>query len=82
MGIGEIIGLIVTGLIVGALGRFVIPGRNPMGMLMTIGVGIVSALVAGWLVGGGVIGFVVAIVVAAVLVVLVGRLAGGRRTHA
>ena len=82
MGIGEIIGLIVTGLIVGALGRFVIPGRNPMGMLMTIGVGIVSALVAGWLVGGGVIGFVVAIVVAAVLVVLAGRLAGGRRTHA
>lgn len=78
MGIGEIIGLIVVGAIVGLLGRLVIPGKNPMGLLLTIGVGIVAALIAGSLVGGGVVGFVVAVVVAAVLVLLVGKLMGSR----
>ena len=83
MGIGEIIGLVIVGLIVGALGRLVIPGKNPMGILLTIGVGIVSALIAGWLVGGGVLGFIVAIVVAALLVLLVGKLVGNSsRTRA
>ena len=49
--IAYIISLIVTGLIVGALARLVVPGPNPMSILATIGVGIVGALVgAGWLI--------------------------------
>lgn len=67
--ISTIIGLIITGLIIGALGRLVIPGRNPMGMPVTIAVGIVAALVAGLIaraIGlGSVLQFIIAIVLAA-----------------
>lgn len=70
--IGLIIGFIITGLIVGALGRLVVPGRNPIGIGMTIVLGIVGAIVGGvvaHLIGlGAVLTFVVAVVVAAVLV--------------
>ena len=77
MGIGEIIGLIVLGLIIGALGRLVNPGRDPMGILATLAIGVASALLVGWLVGGGIIGFILAVIVAAVLVTVFSRLAGG-----
>jgi uncharacterized membrane protein YeaQ/YmgE (transglycosylase-associated protein family) len=76
--IGEIIGLIIVGLIVGALGRLIHPGPDPMGVLMTIAIGIGSALLVGWLVGGGILGFILAIVVAAILVALVSRMYGPR----
>jgi uncharacterized membrane protein YeaQ/YmgE (transglycosylase-associated protein family) len=76
MGIGEIIGLIVVGLIIGALGRLFHPGRDPIGVLMTIAIGIGSALLVGWLVGGGILGFILAVIVAVVLVALVSRIAG------
>jgi uncharacterized membrane protein YeaQ/YmgE (transglycosylase-associated protein family) len=76
MSIGEIIGLIVVGLIIGALGRLFHPGRDPIGVLMTIAIGIGSALLVGWLVGGGILGFILAVIVAVVLVALVSRIAG------
>jgi uncharacterized membrane protein YeaQ/YmgE (transglycosylase-associated protein family) len=78
MGIGEIIGLIIVGLIVGALGRLINPGPDPIGILMTIVIGIASALLVGWLVGGGILGFILAVIVAAVLVTLVSRMWGPR----
>jgi uncharacterized membrane protein YeaQ/YmgE (transglycosylase-associated protein family) len=78
MGIGEIIGLIIIGLVVGALGRLINPGPDPMGILMTIVIGVASALLVGWLVGGGILGFILAVVVAAVLVSLTARLFGPR----
>ena len=78
MGIGEIIGLIIIGLIVGALGRLIHPGSDPIGLLMTIAIGIASALLVGWLVGGGILGFILAVVVAAILVALVARISGPR----
>jgi uncharacterized membrane protein YeaQ/YmgE (transglycosylase-associated protein family) len=79
--IGYIIGLIVVGLIVGALGRLLHPGRDPMGILMTIGIGIVSLLIAG-LIFGGVLGFIVGVVVAVVLVALTARFTGTRGGYA
>ena len=82
MGIGEIIGLIVVGLIIGALGRLINPGPDPMGILMTIAIGVASALIVGWLVGGGILGFILAVVVAAILVTVVARFVGPRRTTA
>jgi uncharacterized membrane protein YeaQ/YmgE (transglycosylase-associated protein family) len=82
MGIGEIIGLIVIGLIVGALGRLFHPGVDPMGFLMTLAIGIGSALLVGWLVGGGIIGFVLAVIVAVVLVAIWSRTLGARRNAA
>lgn len=39
--------ILLSGLVVGALGRLVIPGPNPMGILGTIGVGIGGALLGG-----------------------------------
>lgn len=82
MGIGEIIGLIIAGLIVGALGRLINPGPDPMGILMTIGIGIASTLLVFWLIGGGILGWILAIVVAAILVSVVARFVGPRRTTA
>jgi uncharacterized membrane protein YeaQ/YmgE (transglycosylase-associated protein family) len=82
MGIGEIIGLIILGLIVGALGRLINPGPDPMGILMTIVIGIGSALLVGWLVGGGILGFILAVIVAAILVTVFARVVGPRRTTA
>lgn len=74
---GYIIGLIIAGAIVGALGRLFHPGRDPMGILLTIGIGIASLLIAG-LIFHGVLGFIVGVIVAVVLVALVGRMFAGR----
>ena len=78
MGIGELIGLIIVGLIVGALGRLVNPGRDPMGLLLTMAIGVASVLLVYWLIVDGVLGFIIAIIVAAVLVTVVSRFWGGR----
>jgi uncharacterized membrane protein YeaQ/YmgE (transglycosylase-associated protein family) len=45
----SIIGWIIFGLIVGALAKLVMPGRDPGGILVTIVLGIVGALLGGWL---------------------------------
>ena len=45
MSIQTILGAIVIGAIIGALGRLVLPGRQPIGWLLTIIVGIVAALI-------------------------------------
>ena len=45
--LGVIISIIISGLIVGALGRLAIPGPNPMSIPMTILVGIGGALIGG-----------------------------------
>jgi uncharacterized membrane protein YeaQ/YmgE (transglycosylase-associated protein family) len=68
----EIIGLIILGLIVGALGRLLNPGPDPMGWIVTIAIGVASVLIVGLLIGG-VLGFILAVIVAAVLVTLVQR---------
>ncbi|MGY3340700.1 putative membrane protein YeaQ/YmgE (transglycosylase-associated protein family) [Streptomyces filamentosus] len=45
MEISGIIGAIVIGIVIGTLGRLVLPGRQRIGVLWTIAVGIVAALV-------------------------------------
>jgi uncharacterized membrane protein YeaQ/YmgE (transglycosylase-associated protein family) len=45
----SILGWIILGLIVGALAKLVMPGRDPGGILVTIVLGIVGALLGGWL---------------------------------
>jgi uncharacterized membrane protein YeaQ/YmgE (transglycosylase-associated protein family) len=47
--IGLIIGLVVVGLIAGAIARLLIPGRQDIGILMTIVLGIVGSFVGGFL---------------------------------
>lgn len=48
MGIGYIIGLIIFGLIAGALGRLIVPGRQRMSILVTILVGIAGSFLGGF----------------------------------
>ena len=47
MFIGNLIGWIIAGLIVGAFARLLVPGRQSIGIAMTIVLGIVGALVGG-----------------------------------
>jgi uncharacterized membrane protein YeaQ/YmgE (transglycosylase-associated protein family) len=47
IGIGDIIGWLVFGLIVGALARLIMPGRDPMGCFMTALLGIGGSILGG-----------------------------------
>jgi uncharacterized membrane protein YeaQ/YmgE (transglycosylase-associated protein family) len=44
-----VIGWIVFGLIIGALAKLVMPGRDPGGIIVTMLIGIAGALLGGWL---------------------------------
>jgi uncharacterized membrane protein YeaQ/YmgE (transglycosylase-associated protein family) len=47
--VGFIIGLIILGLIAGALARLLVPGSDPMGVGATIVLGIIGSFVGGFL---------------------------------
>lgn len=65
--------LIVIGLVVGALGRLLHPGPDPIGIALTALIGMVSLLIAGLLLPAAIgwFGYIVAILIAAALVTLV-----------
>ena len=44
-----ILGLLIIGLIAGALARFLVPGRDPMGIGATIALGILGSFLGGFL---------------------------------
>jgi uncharacterized membrane protein YeaQ/YmgE (transglycosylase-associated protein family) len=76
-----ILSTIVVGLIVGALARFLLPGDQKMGWIMTCLLGIGGSLLAGfvgqglgWYRAGEGAGFIGSIVGAIVLLVVVGKL--------
>ena len=51
----HILGWIIAGLVVGAIARLLIPGRQDMGLAMTMVLGILGALIGGgisWLIWG------------------------------
>lgn len=61
----------IVGLIVGALGRLIVPGHNPIGFLPTIACGLAGALVGGAIgraVGGRLVTILIEIGVAAAAV--------------
>ena len=47
--IGHVIGWMVAGLVVGAIARLLVPGRQNMSLVMTMVLGIVGALVGGFI---------------------------------
>jgi uncharacterized membrane protein YeaQ/YmgE (transglycosylase-associated protein family) len=49
--IGSILGYILIGLIVGLLARLLVPGRDSIGLLGTLVLGVVGAVLGGWLAG-------------------------------
>ena len=44
-----VLGWMLFGLIVGALAKLVMPGRDPGGIIVTMLIGIIGALIGGWL---------------------------------
>jgi uncharacterized membrane protein YeaQ/YmgE (transglycosylase-associated protein family) len=82
-----ILGWIIFGLIVGALAKLVMPGRDGGGIIVTTLLGIVGAVIGGWLgraMGmygpGEAAGFFMAFLGAVVLLVIY-RMVTGRRTR-
>jgi uncharacterized membrane protein YeaQ/YmgE (transglycosylase-associated protein family) len=84
----DILGLIVVGLIIGALARLLKPGRQKMSILMTMVLGVIGALIGGFiasLFGTGdifelnVLGFILAVIAAVILVGLYAGTSGRNR---
>lgn len=82
------LGFLVFGLVVGVIARLLVPGRQHLGIIATLLLGVVGSLVGGLVanaLGTGdiwelnVLGAVVAIAAAVVLIVIGERVAGGRR---
>ena len=48
-GMFGVLGWMLFGLIVGAIAKLVMPGRDPGGIIVTMAIGIVGALIGGWL---------------------------------
>lgn len=44
-----VLGWMIFGLIVGAVAKLVMPGRDPGGIIVTMLIGIVGALLGGWI---------------------------------
>jgi uncharacterized membrane protein YeaQ/YmgE (transglycosylase-associated protein family) len=90
MTITGIITAILIGIVVGVLGRLLLPGKQPIGMLVTVLVGIVAAFLGTALAraigiptatnGIDWLELLVQVVVAAVGVAIVASLTGKRRT--
>jgi uncharacterized membrane protein YeaQ/YmgE (transglycosylase-associated protein family) len=81
--IGSILGYILVGLIVGLLARLLVPGRDPVGLLGTLVIGVIGAILGGWLAGAFLkettgVDWLASIGVAVLLVLLVR--AGSRRS--
>jgi uncharacterized membrane protein YeaQ/YmgE (transglycosylase-associated protein family) len=79
----QVLGIILIGLVVGLIARFLTPGPNPRGIIVTVVIGVVGAVIATY--GGqalglyqvgqtaGFIGSVVGAVVLLILLRLFGR---------
>ena len=89
MTITGIISAILIGIVLGVIGRLLVPGKQPIGMLVTIGVGIVSAFIGTAIAralgiptatsGVDWLELLVQVIVAAIGVALVSALMGRRR---
>jgi uncharacterized membrane protein YeaQ/YmgE (transglycosylase-associated protein family) len=83
MSLGDVVAILLTGLVVGALGRLAVPGRDPMPLWLTVLIGIVGAIVGGVVavaIGLGLGGVFVLSVLAATLIVIAYRRIVQKRT--
>ena len=90
-----IISAVVVGLIIGALARLIMPGKQNIGVIMTIVLGVLGSLAGSWLCynlfgyqneGGGwavipfLVGVIVAILLIAIYIGITGRRGARTRT--
>ena len=82
------IGFIVAGLVIGALARLIKPGKQNLGILATLGLGLVGSVIGGVIAsffGTGsiwelnILGFVLAVVASVLLIGTAEALTGGNR---
>ena len=85
--ISTIIGAIILGAIIGALGRLLVPGKQNISIIVTIIIGIVANVVVTWIVtalgyqnqsGIAWIPLILWAIVAAIIIVLYGRMTNRR----
>jgi uncharacterized membrane protein YeaQ/YmgE (transglycosylase-associated protein family) len=83
-----VIGFLVAGLVIGALARLIVPGKQHLGILATLALGLVGSLIGGLIAqffGTGsiwelnVLGFVLAVVAAVLLIGVAESVAGRNR---
>ena len=89
--IGTILSALIVGLIVGALARLIMPGKQNIGVIMTILLGALGSFIGTWLTyqlgyqnsngGWQVIPFLVGIIVAIVLIAIYVGITGRRGTR-
>jgi uncharacterized membrane protein YeaQ/YmgE (transglycosylase-associated protein family) len=80
--IESLLGYVLIGLVVGLLARLIVPGHTSIGLLGTIVIGVIGAVIGGWLAGAVFeetegVDWIASVLVAAVLVLLLQ--AGSRR---
>lgn len=81
-----IIWMLIIGLIVGAIAKLLMPGKDPGGFIITILLGIAGSFLAGflgrsmgWYSEGEPAGFIASVVGAILLLLIYRMVAGGRR---
>jgi uncharacterized membrane protein YeaQ/YmgE (transglycosylase-associated protein family) len=93
--IGTIVGAIFIGLIVGALARLILPGRQNIGVIMTILLGAIGSFIGSWVtyrlistpnqgkfeLTAFLVGVIVAVVLIAIYVGVTGRRGSTTRTR-
>jgi uncharacterized membrane protein YeaQ/YmgE (transglycosylase-associated protein family) len=79
--------MLIIGLVVGAIAKFLMPGKDPGGFIVTILIGIVGALIAGflgrtlgWYGEGEPAGFIASVLGAILLLVVYRLFTRGRTT--
>ncbi len=84
----QILGLIVVGLIIGALARLIKPGRQRLSIVATLLLGVVGAIIGG-LIGHlfnrntsiwelNIVGFIIAVIAAVLLIGVAESMSGGK----
>lgn len=85
----DMIGFLVAGLIIGALARLIKPGKQNLGILATLALGLVGSLIGGLIAqffGTGsiwelnVLGFILAVIAAVLLIGVAESMSGKSRT--
>jgi uncharacterized membrane protein YeaQ/YmgE (transglycosylase-associated protein family) len=85
--ISTIIGAIILGAIIGALGRLLVPGKQNISIIVTIIIGIVANVIVTWIVtalgyqnqsGIAWIPLILGAIVAAIIIILYGRMTNRR----
>jgi len=83
-----IIWTIVLGFVIGIVAKLLHPGKENMGFLMTIGLGIAGSFIAGivgeaigWYKAGEGAGFIASVIVSIVLLVIYGKIKGSSTTQ-